>query len=151
MTTFSIEPATEIEKPWAAQLMASSEPWTRLGITLDQCLSACSDKGNQTYIAHADSVPCGLIILQDRGVAGSPYIKSLAISPDYRSQGIGKRLLDFAENRYRTTSKHIFLCVSSFNNKAHKFYQKNGYDAVGEFKDYIVDGCSEILMHKRLR
>ena len=151
MTTFSIEPATEIEKPWAAQLIASSEPWTRLGITLDQCLSACSDKGNQIYIAYADRTPCGLIILQDRGVAGSPYIKSLAISPDYRSQGIGKRLLDYAENRYRPTSKHIFLCVSSFNAKAHKFYQTNGYEKVGEFKDYVIDGYSEILMHKRLR
>jgi ribosomal protein S18 acetylase RimI-like enzyme len=131
--------------------MASSEPWTMLHITLDQCLSACSDKGNQVYIAQSNGNPCGLLILQDRGVAGSPYIKSVAIAPNYRSKGIGKLLLDFAENKYRPTSKHIFLCVSSFNHQAQKFYHTNGYDTVGEFKDYIEDGYSEILMHKRLR
>lgn len=143
--------ATETERRWAAQLMASSEPWKTLQITFDQCLKACTDIGNQVFIAHQNKELSGLIILQDRGVAGSPYIKSIATAPSFRSHGIGKLLLDFAENRYRPTSKHIFLCVSSFNHQAHKFYQKNGYDAVGEFKDYIVDGCSEILMHKRLR
>lgn len=131
--------------------MASSEPWTTLGITRDQSLNACTDKGNLVYIAHNKGEPCGLLILQDRGVAGSPYIKSIAIVPDYRSQGIGKLLLDFAENRYRPTSKHIFLCVSSFNAQAQKFYLANGYETVGEFKDYIMDGYSELLMHKRLR
>jgi ribosomal protein S18 acetylase RimI-like enzyme len=131
--------------------MATSEPWTTLHITIDQCLSACTDKGNLVYIAHSKGESCGLVILQDRGVAGSPYIKSIAIKPGYRSQGIGKLLLDFAENIYRPTSKHIFLCVSSFNAQAQKFYFANGYETVGEFKDYIVDGYSELLMHKRLR
>lgn len=151
MTSFSIGQATDVEKKWAAELIASSEPWTTLGITLDQCLSACTDKGNLVYIVHNKDERCGLLILQDRGVAGSPYIKSLAITPEYRSHGIGKLLLDFAENRYRPTSRHIFLCVSSFNVQAQKFYLANGYETVGEFKDYIVNGYSELLMHKRLR
>ena len=29
--------------------------------------------------------------------------------------------------------------------------QGHGYTAVGELKDHIIDGASEILMHKRLR
>ena len=151
MNNFSIALATDTERTWAAELMASSEPWTTLHITLDQCRSACSDKGNQVYIANIIDEPCGLLILQDRGVAGSPYIKSVAIAPNHRSKGIGKLLLDFAENMYRPASKHIFLCVSSFNQQAQKFYLTNGYETVGEFKDYIVDGYSELLMHKRLR
>lgn len=148
---FSIKPATEAEKTWAGGLMASSEPWTTLRITRDQCLTTCFDSGNQVYIAHVGDALCGLLILQDRGVAGSPYIKSLAIANDYRNHGIGKQLLDFAENMYRPTSKHIFLCVSSFNQQAQKFYLTNGYEMTGEFKDYIVEGYSELLMHKRLQ
>ncbi|MEQ1585809.1 MAG: N-acetyltransferase [Cyclobacteriaceae bacterium] len=151
MNNFSIALGTDIEKTWAAELMASSEPWTTLHITLDQCLSACSDKGNKVYIAQSNDNPCGVLVMQDRGVAGSPYIKSVAIAPNFRSNGIGKLLLDFAENLYRPTSKHIFLCVSSFNQQAQKFYLTNGYEMVGEFKDYIMDGYSELLMHKRLR
>lgn len=149
MNDISITLSSEIERTWAAELMASSEPWTTLNITLDQCLTACSDKRNLVYIAQSNGNPCGVLILQDQGVAGSPYIKSIAIEPNHRSKGIGKLLLDFAENLY-PASKHIFLCVSSFNTQAQKFYLTNGYEIAGEFKDYIVDGYSELLMYKRL-
>ena len=151
MDTLLITKATEEEKTWAAELMAQSEPWTTLGITLEKSLIACCDGGNHVYIAHDRNTPCGLIILQDKGVAGSPYIKSIAVAPTYQNQGIGKQLLKFAEDQYRGTSKHLFLCVSSFNKKAQHLYQEYGFRVVGEFKDYIVDGLSEILMHKRLR
>lgn len=151
MNNFSIALATDTERTWAAELIASSEPWTTLNITLDQCLAACSDKHNLVYIAQSNGKPCGVLVLQDRGVAGSPYIKSIAIEPNHRSKGIGKLLLDFAENMFRPASKHIFLCVSSFNKQAQKFYLTNGYEIAGEFKDYIVDGYSELLMYKRLR
>lgn len=92
-----------------------------------------------------------MIILQDKGVAGSPYIKSVVVSQKYRSQGIGKEVLQFAENFYKQTSRYLFLCVSSFNEKAQKFYIKNDWQVIGELKDYIVDGYSEILMYKKLR
>ncbi len=150
MNNFSITPATEKELDWAAGLMASSEPWTTLGITPEQCFNDCHHKWNLVFIAHLIQVPCGMVILQDRGVAGSPYIKSIAVDPGYRNKGIGKALLQFAEDKYRPGSKHIFLCVSSFNKQAQKFYRENGYDVSGELKDYIVSGHSEILMHKRL-
>jgi len=34
---------------------------------------------------------------------------------------------------------------------ARAFYERLGFRAVGEFQDYIIEGASEILMHKRLR
>ena len=151
MDTLLITKATEKEKAWAAELMANSEPWTTLGVTFEKSLIACHDSANHVYIAHDRDTPCGVIILQDKGVAGSPYIKSIAVFQQYQNQGIGKQLLKFAEDQYRGTSKHLFLCVSSFNKKAQHLYQEYGFLVVGEFKDYIVDGLSEILMHKRLR
>jgi ribosomal protein S18 acetylase RimI-like enzyme len=83
-------------------------------------------------------------------VAGSPYIKSVAVYPEFRGKRIGASLLSFAEELFRGRSKYIFLCVSSFNRRAQKFYDMNGYKVVGELKDYIIDGASEILIHKRL-
>jgi ribosomal-protein-alanine N-acetyltransferase len=88
--------------------------------------------------------------LHKRGVASSPYVKSIVVSDKYRGFGIGKALMEFAENLFRNEAKHIFLCVSSFNQRARAFYERLGYEAVGELKDYIIDGESEILMHKRL-
>lgn len=151
MINILIVEAIESEKPWAAELMSKSEPWTVLGITLEQSINAVRDEGNLVFIARDRNVPCGVIILQDKGVAGSPYVKSVVVAPSYRNQGIGKLLITFAEDKYRNHYKHLFLCVSSFNKEAQRFYKESGYAAVGEFKDYIVDGLSEILMHKRLR
>ncbi len=151
MRNITVTPATIEERDWAAQLMAGSDPWITLRVSLEQCRKACLDPEYLLYVAHWDGCPCGAIVLQRRGVAGSPYVKSIAVSDEYRSRGIGARLIDFAEDLFRGEAKHIFLCVSSFNIRARKFYELHGYRAVGEFKDYIVEGASEILMHKALR
>lgn len=59
--------------------------------------------------------------------------------------------MEFAENLFREEARHLFLCVSSFNARARSFYERRGYQAVGELEDYVIEGASEILMHKRLR
>jgi ribosomal-protein-alanine N-acetyltransferase len=146
-----ITPATDEERDWAAELMARSDPWVRLRATPEQCRAACRDPGYLLYVAHANGVACGAIILQRRGVAGSPYVKSIVVDEDYRGQRVGAALMEFAENLFRGEARHLFLCVSSFNTQARAFYERLGYDTAGEFNDYIIDGASEILMHKRLR
>jgi ribosomal protein S18 acetylase RimI-like enzyme len=151
MLDIRIIAATDDEKQWAAELMASSEPWMTLGRTLETCKASTFDTFNHVFIAWHNNERCGMIILQDRGVAGSPYIKAVAISPEYRSHGIGQLLLHFAEEHFRKVSRHLFLCVSSFNTRAQKFYKSHGWEVIGEFKDYVIEGASEILMYKRLR
>ncbi len=148
----AIAPAANAEeREWAAALLAGSEPWVTLGISLEQCRRTCSDPEYELFLARCDAEPCGALLLDRRGVAGSPYVKSIAVSPGQRSHGIGMALMAFAENLVRGQAGHMFLCVSSFNQRARKFYERIGYEAVGEFKDYVIDGASEILMHKRLR
>jgi ribosomal protein S18 acetylase RimI-like enzyme len=146
-----IHPASEEEREWAARLMAGTEPWITLGRGLEACRASCSHSDRMLFVANTDSGPCAFILLQRRGVAGSPYIASIAVAPDHRGAGLGSRLLQFAEDLFRSESKHIFLCVSSFNFRARSLYERCGYSAVGELKDYIIEGASEILMHKRLR
>lgn len=43
-----------------------------------------------------------------------------------------------------------FLCVSSFNPRARALYERLGYELIGELKDFVIDGASELLMRKRL-
>lgn len=151
MEEIAIAPATDEERLWAAELMARSEPWITLRVSLEQCENACRDHEYLLYVAHRKGEPCGAIVLQRRGVAGSPYVKSIAVAAGYRGRGIGARLMDFAEDLFRSEAKHIFLCVSSFNRRARSFYERRGYSAVGVLKDYVIEGASEILMHKGLR
>ena len=40
--------------------------------------------------------------------------------------------------------------VSSFNKKAQELYERLGYETVGELKDYIVPGHSEILLRRTI-
>jgi ribosomal protein S18 acetylase RimI-like enzyme len=77
-------------------------------------------------------------------------VKSIVVSENLKGKGVGTALMKYAENYFGKSSKHMFLCVSSFNKAAQSFYKRLGYEQAGEFKDYIIEGESEILMHKKL-
>jgi [ribosomal protein S18]-alanine N-acetyltransferase len=150
MSDPKIEPATDAEKIWAARLMAASEPWITLRADEEQCLKACLHPEHLVFIAHDCGQAAGLIVLHPRGLAGAPYIKSICISESFRGKGVGVSMILFSENLFRPDSRHIFLCVSSFNTRAQAFYKRLGYNKVGEFQDYIIRGASELLFHKPL-
>lgn len=145
----TIGPATNDERNWCAHLMASSDPWLTLGRSFDDCLARCQRPEYTLLVARRDMEPAGFILLHPDGVAGSPYIATIATSAALRGQGIGTALLIHAEGAF-PQARHIFLCVSSFNTAAQKLYLRNGYSIVGEFKDYVIQGASEILMIKRI-
>jgi ribosomal-protein-alanine N-acetyltransferase len=142
--------ATDQEREWAAGVLSASDPWITLGRTFDQCLKTCYDPEYEIFVGHIDKVPVGFFILDPRGLAGSPYIKSIAIADEFRNRNFGAELLKYAEDIARKNSANMFLCVSSFNTRAQSFYENHGYHIVGELKDYIIKGASEIIMRKSL-
>ena len=78
-------------------------------------------------------------------------LKSIAVAPEFRGSGLGTRFVSFAEDFFRPRSRHLFLCVSSFNDRARQLYERLGYEPVGSVKDLAIEGASELLMCKRLR
>ncbi len=147
---FDIGPASTQEMEWAASLMSRSEPWATLGRGIELCREVFRRPEHLTFVARLGSEPVGFIVLQRRGVAGSPYIPSMGVDGRTRGQGVGAAMLRFAEEFFRPDSSHLFLCVSSFNERAQAFYTRHGFSEVGEFESYLIEGASEILMHKRL-
>ncbi len=145
-----ISPARDDEREWAAEVMAGSDPWIVLGRGLPACRVRCNDPEHHLFVARLGGDPCAFILIHPRGVAGSPYVASVAVAERYRGRGIGTQLLSFAEDLFRGRARYIFLCVSSFNVRARALYERLGYSVVGELKDYVIDGASETLMHKRL-
>ena len=146
-----IHPADNEERDWTADLMAVSEPWITLGTIREHCLKVCRDPEYRVFAAHLDGKWSGSIILHPRGLASSPYIKSVVVANASRSRGVGASMVAFAEDFFRKDSKHIFLCVSSFNTRARTFYERLGYHRVGEFNDYVIEGESEVLYYKRIQ
>jgi ribosomal protein S18 acetylase RimI-like enzyme len=129
--------------------MASTDPWITLGRKLEDCRARCLHPEYVLLVAKRDGEPCGFVLMHPRGLAGSPYIASIAIAEGSRGQGVGSTILDHAE-QYFHGSRHIFLLVSSFNGRARRLYERRGYQVVGELQDYVIKGASETLMHKRL-
>ena len=148
---WNIRPATQVEREWSAGVMATTDPWITLEISFEQCRKTCFDEHYDIFVAHREALPCGMILIDHRGVAGSPYIKSIAVQKEFRGQGVGRALIAFAESLASHESRHLFMCVSSFNTKARDLYERLGFSKAGEFEDYIVKGKSEILLYKRLR
>ena len=146
----NIHIADEQERHWGAALLAGSEPWLTLGVSLQSCRQHCQDPAYEVYLATCQGQPAGLLIWQLQGLAGSPYIKSLVVDQGFRGQGIGAALLEFGEALAKKNANHQFLCVSSFNTRAIHFYKRHGYAQVGEFPDYLIKGASELLLCKRL-
>jgi ribosomal protein S18 acetylase RimI-like enzyme len=151
MAPLHIAPGLPDDPEWCARLMASNEPWITLKRNLKGCRATLARAGTELFVARDSgaSDPLGFILLAPYGFAGSPYVASIAVAPDGRSHGVGAQLLAFAEQRFRDRG-HLFLLVSSFNQRAQQFYRRLGFEFIGELKDYLVSGHSELIFHKRL-
>ncbi len=132
-----------------ARMMADSEPWLTLGRSFDENLKLVSDPAKEAYVAISENQVLGIVLLHLRGPLNG-YLQAIAVIPQARREGIGLKLMRFAEDRILKESPNVFLCVSSFNIRAQRLYERLGYERVGELKDYIVKGHSEILMRKTL-
>jgi ribosomal protein S18 acetylase RimI-like enzyme len=150
-SAIEIGPAGDGDHEWAARLMSASEPWITLGRGLEACRDACARPGLELFLAREGGAAVGFVLVHPRGLAGSPYVASIAVAPQARGQGVGRRLLGHVEDRFRPGARHLFLCVSSFNAAARRLYEREGFTAVGLLEDYVIDGAAEVLMHKWLR
>jgi len=132
-----------------ARMMADSEPWITLQRDYAASLRNLSSGEKEIYVAVKDDEISGFIVLNlHGGFVG--YIQSICVAPRSRNQGIGRKLVDFAERHVFKSYPNMFICVSSFNPDARRFYRGLGYEVVGELKDYLVDGHSEILLRKTI-
>ena len=140
---------SEADAEICASLMAASEPWLTLGRSYEACLAIIRDPTREVYVARAPADIAGFLILCMTG-AFVGYIQTICIDPAHRGQGLGSKLIEFAEQRILAESPNVFMCVSSFNPDARRLYERLGYRMVGELTDYIVAGHSEILLRKTI-
>jgi ribosomal-protein-alanine N-acetyltransferase len=140
----SVEEAEE-----CARMMAESEPWITLGRGYEESLTILTDHSREVYLALDDGETVGFVVLEMEG-AFTGYVKSICVSPPRRGMGVGARLMSFAEERVFRERPNVFLCVSEFNEGARKFYERLGYETVGELRDYLVKGHAEILLRKTI-
>ena len=147
LTIRRLETREEIET--CAKMMANSEPWITLGRDYEASLATLSVPTKEIYVGWMAEEVAGFMILNMQG-AFVGYIQTMCISPAWRGKGLGSKMMAYAEGRILKDTPNVFICVSSFNHGAKRFYARLGYEEIGELKDYIVPGHSEILLRKTI-
>ncbi|MFN8349183.1 MAG: GNAT family N-acetyltransferase [Spirosomataceae bacterium] len=142
-----IRPATPTEYDTCAAMMVRTDPWITLKMDIQQCLSAFQGPCKDVFVAEIQSQPVGFIIIQTEGTFRG-YIQTLCVAEEFRGQGVGRKLLEFAEENVRTYSVNLFICVSDFNQKALKLYREFGFEQIGLLPDLVKKGFTEILLRK---
>jgi ribosomal protein S18 acetylase RimI-like enzyme len=132
-----------------ARLMTASEPWITLKRDFEKCRQSLTGDFREVHAILEEGKVIGFAVLQMKGTF-TGYLQSICVAPGMRSKGVGKFLLEFVEEYIFQFSPNVFLCVSSFNERAAKLYEQSGYEKVGVIKNFIEDGFDEILMRKTL-
>jgi ribosomal-protein-alanine N-acetyltransferase len=130
-----------------AKMMSATDPWLSYTMGYDLCLKAFDGQCKEIYILEKNKEIVGFVILQVCGTFRG-YIQTLCVSERNRAKGLGKKLLQFCEERILKISPNIFICVSSFNKGAIKLYYDFGFELVGELQDFVKEGLTELLLRK---
>ncbi|MDW8034382.1 MAG: ribosomal protein S18-alanine N-acetyltransferase, partial [Nitrososphaerota archaeon] len=89
---------------------------------------------------------CGRIFREKFG-----EIISIAVKPDFRHKGIGRKLMLEIESRFKDNGiKFTRLEVSVKNTIAIKFYESLGYEIMKLTKSYYPDGSDALTLIKFL-
>jgi len=132
---------------WAAKVMSDSEPWVTLGTGYERSLALLGNASRERYLAKVSGKRAGFLVIIMQG-AFVGYIQLVGVASEFRGRGVGRALIEFAEQRIFRETTNVFICVSDFNQDAQRFYAKMGYHRIGELRDFIVAGHAEILLRK---
>lgn len=141
-----IQPASVEDGPIILDLWRQSAKWLQSkgikqwnpdNFKIEQ-IAEWLEKGANIYLARLDSEVVGtlLIIWTDPLVwdelndQDSGYIHRFAVSRQHTGYGIGKLLMDWAENQIRLKGKKIRLDCMADNIRLNQYYQSRGYRLV---------------------
>jgi ribosomal protein S18 acetylase RimI-like enzyme len=102
-----------------------------------------------SFIALNKNILVGYIIASIKQEGA--YIHKFMISGQYRGRGIGSDLQYSFESKVKLLNlKKIFLTLFAENNNTLKFYEKNGFNKIGERTDSVTFRAL-IIMEKDLK
>jgi ribosomal protein S18 acetylase RimI-like enzyme len=122
-------------------------PWRTVGIPAEKLFKDLTNPQREVFVAELGQKIAGVLILH-LGGSFDGYVQLIAVFPEFQNHGLGEKIMRFAEEAIFQRSKNVFLCVSSFNPRAQKFYERLGYQKTGELENFLVAGHNEILMRK---
>ena len=108
--------------------------------TKNQLQKLLNDNNNKIYVAVVDDKVVGYIHANNYDLLYAPHMKNImgiAVSSDFRKNGIGKMLLDEVEKWAKDTGAFGVRLVSGATRiGAHAFYKSCGYEGNKEQKNF---------------
>jgi GNAT superfamily N-acetyltransferase len=140
--------------PALARLMAGSPLLARYRTTLDSATASLTDalRSGDVLLAarEAELMGCAWLGFGERVLAGAAYLRLLLVAPSAQRHGVGTQLLAAAEEVSRARAKHLYLLATTDNLGARRFYDRHGYQHVGNLPGLVWPDLDEALYWKRL-
>jgi ASC-1-like (ASCH) protein/ribosomal protein S18 acetylase RimI-like enzyme len=101
------------------------------------------------FIITVDGKRAGMIHLVGKR-QGTYKISPIIVVPEFRKKlGLGKRLLEFAENYAKSKgARQIYCTVAEQNKLALEFFIQNGYIIAGRSDSHYKAGITEVMLYK---
>jgi GNAT superfamily N-acetyltransferase len=162
MTPSPFSPATiDLQGAWLVGLAPASAPrlaaaivaippWSAMNYPAEALARflASSDDGAFRYLVEVDGAEAGAVSVRHPWLKG-PYLELLALLPPFQRQGIGARIVSWFEEAGRALgARNLWVCASSFNDGALRFYQRHGFQPAAAVPGLVADGYEEILLRK---
>jgi len=121
-------------------------------LTLEEGLAIqSSDRFSFVAIEGETFIGCssGLAYKNGEHYSGWFFLTDLFVEKEYRSQGLGAKLLKSIEEAVASIGvKHIYLWTSG--DKALRFYRRQEYSKFTEMENWYSDGSSRVGLRKKL-
>jgi ribosomal-protein-alanine N-acetyltransferase len=100
---------------------------------------------SRCWVAELDGKVVGMIVIWL--IVDEAHVATIATDPEYRRQGIGRRLLAYALRRLITDgARSSFLEVRESNVAAQDMYRKFGYEVTGRRRRYYRDNDEDAIL-----
>jgi ribosomal-protein-alanine N-acetyltransferase len=135
MTVEDVAAAHEID------VLSFTLPWPERSFRFE----VTDNPAARCWVAELNGRVVGMLVLWM--IVDEAHIASLATHPEFRRQGIAKRLLvEALDNAYAEGARTAFLEVRASNEAAQKMYQKFGFEEVGHRERYYKDNNEDAIL-----
>ena len=157
--TVNIKPMVGEDKIPIAEILQATREFTSTEVKvalelIDLYLEYGISSDYHILVAGIDNTPSGYICFGPTPLTeGTWDIYWIAIDPEMKRQGIGRRLLTEAENSISKAMGRLVLVETSSKpdyEKTRKFYESCDYEIIACIPDFYTPGDDKIIFQKRL-
>jgi GNAT superfamily N-acetyltransferase len=143
----ALEPASAAR---LAEAIVAMPPWSVMAYPAEALARflATADAGASRFLLEVDGIEAGAGSIRFPWLKG-PYLELLALLPPFQRQGNGAGILSWFETEASALgARNVWVCASSFNDGALRFYESHGFRPAAMLRGLVADGHDEILLRK---